>query len=73
MSKRSKGKNAARPKTSLYEEITAQVVADLKAGVFPWARPWGSQGKVQAIAPPKNALSRKTYSGINILILWGAV
>jgi len=65
------GNRTTKRKASLYEEITTKIIADLEAGVFPWARPWGSGGDGQAFALPKNAATGKTYSGINILILWG--
>ncbi|WP_092252204.1 zincin-like metallopeptidase domain-containing protein [Bradyrhizobium sp. Rc3b] len=71
MSNNSTRHRAAKPKASLYEEITAHIVADLKAGIFPWARPWGTGGGSQAFALPRNAATGKTYSGINVLILWG--
>lgn len=71
MSKRSTHNRAAKPKASLYEEITTQIIADLEAGIFPWARPWGSGGGNQAFALPKNAATGKTYSGIDVLILRG--
>ncbi|WP_051334708.1 zincin-like metallopeptidase domain-containing protein [Bradyrhizobium sp. Ai1a-2] len=71
MPKRSSDNNATKPKASLYEEITAHIIADLEAGVFPWARPWGSGGGNQAFALPRNAATGKAYSGINVLILWG--
>jgi hypothetical protein len=60
-----------KPKASLYEEITAHIVADLEAGIFPWARPWETGGGNQAFALPRNATTGKAYSGINVLILWG--
>ncbi|UWU80538.1 ArdC-like ssDNA-binding domain-containing protein [Bradyrhizobium huanghuaihaiense] len=71
MSKNSTRRHAAKPKASLYEEITAHIVADLEAGVFPWARPWSTGGGNQAFALPRNAATGKTYSGIDVLILWG--
>ncbi|MBB4263540.1 antirestriction protein ArdC [Bradyrhizobium sp. CIR18] len=71
MSKRSTHHHATKPKASLYEEITAHIVADLEAGIFPWARPWGTGGGNQACALPRNAATGKAYSGINVLILWG--
>ncbi|WP_426414017.1 ArdC family protein [Bradyrhizobium ganzhouense] len=71
MSKRSTHQNATKPKPSLYEEITAHIVADLEVGIFPWARPWGTGGGNQAFALPRNAATSKAYSGINVLILWG--
>lgn len=71
MSKRSTNHHATKPKASLYEEITAHIIADLEAGIFPWARPWGIGGGNQAFALPRNAATGKAYSGINVLILWG--
>jgi len=56
------------PRVSLYDEVTAQIIAELEEGRFPWTRPWDAA----AFAPglPRNAESRRSYSGINILILW---
>ncbi|MBR0713930.1 ArdC family protein [Bradyrhizobium liaoningense] len=71
MSKRSTHHHATEPKPSLYEEITTHIVADLEAGIFPWARPWGTGGGNQVFALPRNAATGKAYSGINVLILWG--
>jgi antirestriction protein ArdC len=59
------------PRASLYEEITARVVAELEEGTFPWVRPWGRGPGASAVGLPCNAASGKTYSGVNILILWG--
>lgn len=71
MSKGSTNHRATNSRPSLYEEITAHVVADLEAGIFPWARPWGTSAGNQAFALPRNAATGKPYSGINVLILWG--
>ena len=63
----------------LYAEVTARIIAELEAGRFPWVQPWGvsgadaSTGTGPAPGLPRNALTRRPYSGINILILWGAV
>ncbi len=46
MSRSSTHHHVAKPKGSLYEEITAHIVADLEAGIFPWA---GHGGQVAAI------------------------
>lgn len=59
-------------RTSLYAEITGTIIAELEAGRLPWVQPWGTK----AAAPlglPRNAASGRAYSGINVLILWGAV
>ncbi|NJO36088.1 MAG: DUF1738 domain-containing protein, partial [Rhodospirillales bacterium] len=59
---------------SIYEEVTARIVAELEAGRFPWAQPWATRGEAATIAAglPKNAATGAHYSGINILLLWGA-
>ncbi|KKC23875.1 ArdC family protein [Sphingomonas sp. SRS2] len=57
----------------LYAEVTDRIIAELEAGRFPWVQPWGRAGTGPAPGLPRNALTRRPYSGINILILWGAV
>src|SRR5690606_39855474 len=39
----------------------------------PWVQPWGSAAAKAPLAMPKNAATGRQYSGINVLILWGAV
>ena len=66
----------ARPgasRTSLYDEITAKILAELEAGRVPWVQPWGTAAVNASLAMPKNAATGRHYSGVNILILWGAV
>jgi antirestriction protein ArdC len=67
--------SAGRPRADLYEEVTQRIVGELEAGRLPWVQPWGRVpgSGTAAIGPPRNALTGRTYSGINILILWGAV
>ena len=69
------GLRAARggetPRASLYDEVTAKIIAQLEAGLFPWAQPWNSAAAVPGL--PRNAVSGRPYSGVNVLILWGAV
>lgn len=71
MHRKSERHSSTKQKASLYEEITSQLIAELEAGIFPWARPWGTCGGSDHFALPKNAATSKTYSGINVLILWG--
>jgi antirestriction protein ArdC len=59
--------------TNLYEDITDKIIAELEAGRLPWVQPWASSGASAPLAMPKNAATRRGYSGINVLILWGAV
>ncbi|MDX8457231.1 ArdC family protein [Mesorhizobium humile] len=65
------GKRSEPLKGSLYSEITDRIIADLERGCVPWVKPWGSAKA--SLGLPKNAATGRGYSGINILILWGAV
>jgi antirestriction protein ArdC len=56
---------------SLYDEVTSTIIAQLEEGVFPWVQPWSST--TAGIGLPRNAISQRPYSGINVLILWAAV
>ena len=60
-------------RTSLYDEITNKIIAELEAGRVPWVQPWGTAAAKAPLAMPKNAATGRFYSGINVLILWGAV
>ncbi|MBA3517433.1 MAG: DUF1738 domain-containing protein [Rhizobiales bacterium] len=60
-------------RTNLYDEITTSIIAELEAGRLPWVQPWGSSGVSAPLSMPKNAATGRGYSGINILILRGAV
>jgi antirestriction protein ArdC len=60
-------------RTSPYDDITNQIIAQLEAGTFPWVQPWGTAAAKAPLALPKNASTGRRYSGINILVLWGAV
>jgi len=59
-------------RTSLYDEITDKIIAELEAGCVPWVQPWGTSASKAPLAIPRNASTDRQYSGINILILWGA-
>jgi antirestriction protein ArdC len=56
---------------NLYQEITDRIISELEQGRFPWVQPWGAANANLGL--PKNAATARRYSGINILILWGAV
>src|ERR1700683_436819 len=67
---------SARPghdRASLYDEITGKIIAELEAGRVPWVQPWGTAAAKASLAMPKNAATQRRYSGVNVLILWGAV
>ena len=63
---------AGRNRTSLYQEITDKIIAELEAGRVPWVQPWGTATTKASLAMPKNAATRRRYSGVNVLILWSA-
>ncbi len=56
--------------SSIYARVTRRIIEDLEHGFIPWARPWNSPTGSAAL--PANAISGRPYSGINILLLWGA-
>jgi antirestriction protein ArdC len=58
-------------RASLYQEVTDQIIAELEQGRVPWVQPWG--GAKAGLGLPSNAATGRRYSGVNILILWGAV
>ncbi len=63
---------AESPRANLYEDVTRRIIGELEAGRFPWVQPWA---RATGVPPglPRNARTGRTYSGINILILWEAV
>jgi len=64
---------ASGDRANLYDEIADRIIAELEAGRLPWVQPWGTSGVAAPLALPKNAATGRRYSGINVLILWGAV
>ena len=64
---------SGQDRTSLYQEITDKIIAELEAGRAPWVPPWGMAAVKAPLAMPRNASTHRRYSGINVLILWGAV
>ena len=56
---------------SLYAEVTQRVIAELEEGRLPWVQPWDSSSCECGM--PRNAVTNRAYSGINILILWAAI
>lgn len=60
------------PRKDLYQSVTDTVIAQLEAGTVPWVQPWGRPDVTAPCALPQNASTGRSYSGINILLLWGA-
>jgi antirestriction protein ArdC len=73
MSRSAARARSGRDRTSLYQEITDKIIAELEAGRVPWVQPWGTVAAKASLTMPKNAATQRHYSGINVLILWGAV
>ena len=55
-------------RNSLYQEITAKIIAELEQGRVPWVQPWANVAAPLGL--PRNAATGRAYSGVNILILW---
>ncbi|AJE45657.1 ArdC family protein [Celeribacter indicus] len=60
-------------RSNLYDDITGKIIAELEEGRLPWVQPWGTAAAKASLAMPRNAATSRQYSGINVLILWGAV
>ena len=73
MSRHTARVRAGNDRASLYTEITDKIIAELEAGRMPWVQPWGTAAIKAPLAMPRNASTQRGYSGINVLILWGAV
>jgi antirestriction protein ArdC len=73
MSRHTAHTHTGADRTSLYDEITNKIITELEAGRVPWVQPWGTAAAKAPLALPNNASTGRRYSGINVLILWGAV
>jgi antirestriction protein ArdC len=52
---------------NLYAEVTYRILTQLEAGTPPWVKEWKSIGRGNI---PMNAITRRPYSGGNIIFLW---
>src|SRR5271155_2724899 len=73
MSRHAARARSGSDRTSLYDEITTKIIAELEAGRVPWVQPWGTAAAKAPLAMLKNAATGRFYSGINVLILWSSV
>jgi antirestriction protein ArdC len=73
MSRQNVRARAGESRANLYDEITDKIIAELEIGRVPWVQPWGTAAAKAPLAMPKNASTARQYSGVNVLILWGAV
>jgi antirestriction protein ArdC len=61
---------ASGQRGDIYSEITGKIISQIEAGILPWVQPWAGSS---SLSIPKNATTRKSYSGVNILLLWDAL
>src|SRR3546814_17061555 len=73
MSRNTAHARAGSDRTSLYDDITGKIIAELEAGRVPLVQPWGTAAETAPLAMPRNAATGRQYSGINNLILRGSV
>src|ERR1700761_5594851 len=65
-------KGPSQGRATLYDEITDKIIAKLEAGRVPWVQPWGTAAAKAPLSMPKNASTDRSYSGVNVLLLWGS-
>jgi antirestriction protein ArdC len=65
MANRKRKSENERPR--LHERITARIVDELQQGSVPWVKPWTCTSRVGL---PRNYVSNRPYSGINVLLTW---
>jgi antirestriction protein ArdC len=63
--------NAGTSRLDVYTKITNQILTALEQGVRPWQKPWSPANTNGKIMRPLRH-NGEPYSGINILMLWGA-
>lgn len=73
MSRHDRTQGSGTDRANLYDDITGKIIAEIEEGRLPWVQPWGRATTQAPLGLPQNASTRRAYSGINILILWGAV
>lgn len=56
-------------RADLYQSVTDKIVRDMESGILPWVQPWSASASGTL---PMNATTRRAYSGVNVLLLWGA-
>ncbi len=59
-----------KPINDIHQKVTDTIISYLENGITPWQRPWNVHDTSFRI--PCNSLSQKPYSGVNVLLLWGA-
>lgn len=52
---------------NIHKEISDKIVAAMEQGKLPWIKPWSGMG---GASMPRNAVTRRAYSGANVPLLW---
>ncbi|MCR9196531.1 MAG: zincin-like metallopeptidase domain-containing protein [Hyphomonas sp.] len=58
-------------KQDIYQKVTDKIIADLEQGELTWLKPWSAGNTDGRIVKPLRH-NGVAYSGINVLMLWGA-
>jgi len=58
-------------KQDVYQKVTDKIIDDLEKGELTWLKPWSASNMDGRITKPLRH-NGQTYSGINVLMLWGA-
>lgn len=58
-------------KKDIYQEVTTRILAELENGTAPWVKPWSAKA-YRGGAFAHNAVSKRQYSGVNVVLLWMA-
>ena len=54
----------------MYESVTRAIIEEMERGAVPWVRPWKTNQYSTTSVMPANAITGRSYSGINVPILW---
>lgn len=60
--------NTKKQHFDIYQSVTDRIITALESGTAPWLKPWDNAE--YGLGLPRNAVSNRLYSGINILLLW---
>jgi antirestriction protein ArdC len=53
---------------NIHKNVTDRIVAQLKVGTVPWRQPWSGKASSGGDFSPRNAVTGRAYSGVNIIL-----
>ena len=56
----------------IYESVTRAIIEEMERGAVPWVRPWKTDRHNVGSVMPANAITGRSYNGINVPILWAS-